>query len=448
MDIMNEQQFAAILDGMRVMIQTATEATRQATDAQLPSGGQVDQQWSRILPRPAIFAPTNKEDELICFPDWKWEFQQYVNGISPEMGLLMTAVEEHADESVPMNRLNEEKQAQSMKLYALLGSMMKGRAGQIIRAQKDNTGFESWRLILKTLSPESKSRSLALLGAITAYQLSEELKIAVVLKALPPVIKNYVSVLTEEDIDYNRLREVLMMWERTQQKWTGQTSIAGGFDGSQATDMDIGRIQNKGKGKNKGKESKDKGKFDSKGKSKGYAVYGSGGKSQYDQKGKGKGDNKGKGKGGKKGKSSDWNSGHKTNAVCYSCGKTGHMQKDCWSRARDSNVKQVADGHEAASSATSTVPSSATALNSQNANRTIKRIFYLEDDFPDEFDEDFAYVNDVAEAHDDWCNAVFAEQFCGCLSCSSDTNEQIYGAVEMCGTIDFHICVRSCGHPQ
>ena len=57
MDIMNEQQFATILDGMRLMIQTATEATRQATEAtrqladssqrsgQPTTGGQLDQQW-------------------------------------------------------------------------------------------------------------------------------------------------------------------------------------------------------------------------------------------------------------------------------------------------------------------------------------------------------------------------------------------------------------------
>ena len=255
-------------------------------------------------------------------------------------------------------------------------------------------------------------------------ELSEELKVAVVLKALPPVIKNYVSVLTEEDIDYSKLREVLMKWERTQQKWSGQTSIAGGYDSSQATDMDISRIQNKGKGKNKGKESKGKGKFDSKGKSKGYTGYGSGGKSRYDNKGKGKGDNKGKGKGGKKGKSSDWNAGQKTSAVCYSCGKTGHMQKDCWSRTRDSSVKQVAG--DAVSSAASTVPSSAAALNAQTTNKTIKRIFHLEGGFHDAFAEDFAYVNDVTEAHDEWCNAVLAEQTCGCLSCSNFTDDQMW----------------------
>ena len=170
---MDAQQFAAVLEGMRQMVQSATDATRQLADAtqraQPTNPGGSNDSWSRILPRPAVFSPSNKDDELTNFPDWKWQFQQYVNGVCPDIGELMVSVEEHIGEVIPMRSLSIEKQAQSGRLYALLGSLMRGRAGQIIRAIKDNNGFEAWREIVSTLSPESKTRSLALLGAITQY---------------------------------------------------------------------------------------------------------------------------------------------------------------------------------------------------------------------------------------------------------------------------------------
>ena len=80
--------------------------------------------------------------------------------------------------------------------------------------------------------------------------------------------------------------------------------------------MEVDRLQQKGKdkGKSTGKEQKgkSKGKTD-KGKDKGKGKSDGGAKS-----GKGKG---GKEKGGKGKSASD---------LCWTCGKPGHMSKDCW----------------------------------------------------------------------------------------------------------------------
>ena len=80
--------------------------------------------------------------------------------------------------------------------------------------------------------------------------------------------------------------------------------------------MDIDRVQDaKAKGK-KGKKDHQKGK--------GKDAKGEGKKGKGDQKGK-EGGHKGKGKGeDKKG------NGVATWATCYTCGKPGHLAKDCW----------------------------------------------------------------------------------------------------------------------
>ena len=258
-------------------------------------------------------------------------------------------------------------------------------------------------------------------------ELTEDLKVAVVLKSLPPAIKNYVSVLTEEDIDYSKLREVLMKWERSQQKWTGQVSTHGGAfsQDSQNTDMEVDKIYGDWKG---GKKGKGKGKFDSKGKGKDQKGKGKGfggGKGPPFFKGKGKFDSKGKGKDGKKGKQSWFPDGRKGGMVCYSCGKPGHMQKDCWSKSRDPNVKQVAEGSDdgrgpgSYAGTSSTVPSSAQAMmnNVQPGARNVKRIFFLGDEDNPELEE--FQISNVTTGDESWCRAISRKR-CACLSCAID----------------------------
>eukprot|EP00435_Cladocopium_sp_Y103_P063067 s2135_g24.t1 len=106
--------------------------------------------------------------------------------------------------------------------------------------------------------------------------------------------------------------------------------------------MEFDRIESKGKQKGKGK-SKDKNgqKGKSKGKSKGKDNKGKG--KSYEQKGKGfvKYDAKGKGKGEPK--------------VCFTCGKPGHMAKDCW---QTTQVRQIGSDVNATSTAVQGSPSS------------------------------------------------------------------------------------------
>ena len=133
--------------------------------------------------------------------------------------------------------------------------------------------------------------------------------------------------MTEEKVTYDSLRETLMKWDRTQQKWS-HGNVTGGLTAQEPSPMDIDRIKGydpkgKGKSKGKGKDKDGKGKpswsKDGKGAWKGSDPKGKGKSWSKDGKGAWKGTNP-KGKGGK-------NSADNASNACRICGKQGHWER-------------------------------------------------------------------------------------------------------------------------
>ena len=377
---------------------------QQATLQQLAdrSTGDNTQVWSKVLPKPEQFKPKNREDELSMWPEWQWSFKQYVGAISSSMAELLDEVERDPETEMSHLMMADAVVPQSRALYALLASLMKGRPLDIVRSVTESNGFEAYRLLYKTLSPTSKARALALLGAIASYppftsgslleqilrfedlhtryrqasgkDIDEQLTSAILLRSLPPEVKSHVTVNLPEDASYTTLREMLLKWERGTQTWTSSI-VSGGTIGSDPNAMEvdqIGQIKGKSKsGKPTWKGARDGSKGDKNGKQWPWTPKGKGhadGKGEKGPKGKNSdwsqkgvwGKSKGKGKPGPKGKGPGGQSDHNQ---CRLCGQTGHWAKECWMNKQ--RIQQV--GQSGQDAAPSGLPAHA---QSQVANST------------------------------------------------------------------------------
>ena len=193
-------------------------------------------------------------------------------------------------------------------------------------------GFEFWRLLYRELAPDNHSKSLiwrrSLLSPkfpsketefsaalqeweadVDRYEaeygaqkaISDEDKRAVVLTEAPNALKQHLSMHIATLSTYQAVREVVVSYLQAKQVWKPSAAYAGST--ARSDPMEIGLVQQKGKGKDKG----GKGKDGKKGKGK-------------DQKGKGK-DNHWKDKGGK---------GQDSKDRCAICWKAGHTTEKCW----------------------------------------------------------------------------------------------------------------------
>ena len=171
---------------------------------------------------------------------------------------------------------------------------MRNRALSIVRSTPNADGYEALRQLIPHLKSNTQTRGLALLSAITSYPsfnmskpllnqvikleelfeetrksgtpVQDELKVAIILKCVGGQLKIQLNLMLDGSAKYNDVRDQIMRWDRSQQKWCGLVVPPDDVHHDEVVAMEVDRIGEKGWKKGKG----DKGKY--KGDSKGYSL--------------------------------------------------------------------------------------------------------------------------------------------------------------------------------
>ena len=164
----------------------------------------------------------------------------------------------------------------------------------------------------------------------------DQLQQAILLKCVSGQLRTNLNLSIQEATSFKELREQVLRWDRSQQKWSNLI-----FDeSSTSTPMEVDRVYSDGRSWNnngkKGDKGKGKNSFSQKGNQKGKVkgkTKTKGGKSG--QTGKQKNDMQGKSSG--KQSVSGKGKGSKPDVTYHRCGKYGHFARDCWG----TSVRQV-----------------------------------------------------------------------------------------------------------
>ena len=333
-----EEQFRAILESAA----QAAEAAKKAAEAVASQRPQTQNNLYKVVDKPPVFSPKNREEELAQWPDWKFGLINYLSGVlDPKYREELEYIERHNDTPINSDELHgDDTKSRNEQLFIILSTMLAMRPLRVVKAlgaKMNRSGFEAFRLLVKENEPSLRARSVALnlellqfrfeksksfLESVLEFEckvetyencsgelFSDNSKIGVLFMNAPQQLRNHVKLTLREDSTYDDIREAMLHYETTRINWLPSSK-----DG--ATPMEVDRVG--GKGKDKGK---DKGKGKGKDKGKGKGKYGNG-----------------KGKGGGK---QDPNLKDKQ---CHTCGKYGHLAKDCRSGGKGKNSNQKGSG--------------------------------------------------------------------------------------------------------
>ena len=118
------------------------------------------------LPKPSSYEPKSREDELSLWRDSRWGLEQYLASLDAGFVEDIKEIREHPDRPIdPSIQTDDERQRGSF-MYALLTSLVRHRPLSLIKQVKEANGMEAYRMLVQSLEPASKNRSLGLLTMI------------------------------------------------------------------------------------------------------------------------------------------------------------------------------------------------------------------------------------------------------------------------------------------
>ena len=164
-----------VFDGAQIatqMIQATTAAATAAQSAadalqrmqsQSASSSVDDKSWYKLLPRPSVFDPASREDEISKWKDWSWSLEQYLGTLDPKYVEEFDFLRGHLSNPVD---LSDEEKKRGIFLYNMLSSLLRQRPLLVLKAISDFNGFECYRQLIASNEPINKNRSMGLLNII------------------------------------------------------------------------------------------------------------------------------------------------------------------------------------------------------------------------------------------------------------------------------------------
>ena len=408
-----------VLQQVSILAQAATRAAtaaeRALADINVGRASDGLQAASRILKSPDTF----DGNDVMNFIPWKNQFASWLsfgdNRFSDRLEKIEKLTSAPSIASYP-----EEEKEMARKLYAVLGSYLRGRCSQMVRScSSTKDGFLLWYQLIQEFIPSTRSRSLALAQALAQYPVfskdrsvlesilqyeqtiqhfeeasgstyPEELKSATLIRCCGNKLREHLQLSITESSTYKEIREKIMSYEKVSKAWSQETILRqiqadSQGDASGPTPMDVDRVE---KGKGKGKKGDKGGKGQKGGWWNNFWSFGKGKKGDKGGKSKGRGRGKGKngkGKGKSKGKKGGKNKGGKDRVAenqCAVCFEYGHWSRECPSRMVN-QVQESAPPPTNQASSSNQPPSQPTRTpsssyhSSSTTNSTVRRIFNL-----------------------------------------------------------------------
>ena len=404
---------AGHMDGAAIafrMIQAA-EAAAAAAAAVAARPDNAKDDWYKMLPKPGVFDPNDREAELSSFRDWWWSVEQYLMAVDAEFLSHIDVLRKNLDTPIVVSSLTADQKRRGTFLYGLLASLLRNRPLLMLKGVDRGNGFEAVRQLFKTCQPSSRNRALGLLHILMRWPefdmksamlpqilkledsfreferiggvLSGELKFAILMKSIGGQLKTYLNMTIQDSTTYETLRESILQYDQATIKWSSTMALGSNLaaTGDGPAPMEVDRIwKGKGHGKHKGKNDKGKGYEKGwKGKGKNDGKSGKGFKGSWNSNGfnQGKGswnqNSQNQNADGKSGKSSPKGKGKsgKSKGSCFKCGKFGHMAKEC--RVRFVEEADGSCGDNAASNSTPNATNAA-ATNNGSSSGNVNRV--------------------------------------------------------------------------
>ncbi|CAE7571046.1 unnamed protein product, partial [Symbiodinium necroappetens] len=213
---------------------------------------------SKVLKHPTSFSCQTRDEELVKWPAWAWEFEQYLGTLDKSFQVDFKRLKDNAKTVVDFSVLTEAEKDRSRIMYGLLASLLNDRLKRLLKTVSDNNGYEAYRLISLELRPSSRTRALALMqtihnwpvfdskqgllaqvvrleqamaeyDSIASQAMSDDQRVVSLLRCLTGQLRQHVNLTMEDSWSYAELRSLVARYDASSSKWGASVAAAYGL---------------------------------------------------------------------------------------------------------------------------------------------------------------------------------------------------------------------------
>ena len=167
--------------------QAAQVSAIHTTSSSGAEPGVLKKDLAKLIPRPPVFNPADREQEVLQWRDWLWSLKQYLVVVDEAYQDEIEKMESSPHTEFDWDLLSDGEQQRSRFLYSLLGGLAQGRLVGVIKNIDKFNGYEALRQLLENCQPQARNRTMNLL--FTQYErlgggkLATDMKSAILLRS-------------------------------------------------------------------------------------------------------------------------------------------------------------------------------------------------------------------------------------------------------------------------
>ena len=121
------------------------------------------------MPKPGVFDPKSREEELSMWRDVALRLDQYLASFDIEYLADFEALRKNPSTEVDSSLMGDKEKSRSSFLSRLLAGLLENRSLLVLRQVAESNGLEAYRQFLSSLEPVSRNRSLGILNSIRGW---------------------------------------------------------------------------------------------------------------------------------------------------------------------------------------------------------------------------------------------------------------------------------------
>ena len=177
---------------------------------------------SKVLKHPSSFGQgcKTRDEELVKWPSWSWEFEQYLSTLDREFAVDFTRIKDNPKTPIVMGTLSDAEKDRSRIMLGFADDLRPNSRQRALALIQATNGWPVFDLKQGLLSQVVRlEQAMSEYDSVTSAPLSDDQRLSALLRCLSGQLRQRSNIMLEDSWTYQTLRGVVCRYDASSSKW-------------------------------------------------------------------------------------------------------------------------------------------------------------------------------------------------------------------------------------